>query len=221
MPTPTRPLVLFALATLLSFAAGCSSPPEPEHQHETTVAPADLPPVMAGTETFAGGKIIVKVTLAMPGYYHGKDGDQPGSSGSGSGRHGGGGGGGGGRHHGGGDAPPPGAGGDGSSDDSQQHIFSGSNLPPAQLILSLQNTSATDDVKCEVVDFNSYLGDFAVFPGRYHLAAGQTAASEAMTSRLGVQGAEIPVTVALRIGDQTESKVVTLRQLNPPADPAK
>jgi hypothetical protein len=220
MPTPARPrcLVLFSLAATLALAASCSSPPEPEHAAQPTVT-ADLPPIMAGTENFAGGKIIVKVTLAMPGNYHaGKEGGLPGGGQGGSSRHSGSGGG---RHHGGdqagADAPPSGD----SSDDGYRPSLTGSTLPPAQIKLYLQNTSVTEDVKCEVVDFNSTLGNFAVFPSRYQIEAGQSATSEVMTSRLGVEGGEIPIMVALRIGDHTESKVVTLRLLNPPPEAAK
>jgi hypothetical protein len=203
------------LAALLSLAAGCSSPRENDRP-PPLAAMTDLPPVMAGTDNFAGGKILVKVTLAMPGNFHaGKDGDQPGGSGgpSGSGHHGGGGG----RHRdqGGADLPP----GSNTADDGP-HLM-GSNLPPAQLKLFLQNTSATEEVKCEVTDFNSYLGNFAVYPSRYQIEAGQSVSSETMTSRLGVEGGEIPLTVALRIGDHTESKVITLRMIPPPADAAK
>ena len=102
----------------------------------------------------------------------------------------------------------------------------GSNLPAAQLKLYLQNTSTTEAVACEVVDFNSALGNFAVFPSQYQLAAGQSAVSEMMTSRLGVDSDEIAVTVALRFGDHVEKKIVILHLLpppgkNPPAGPGK
>lgn len=96
----------------------------------------------------------------------------------------------------------------------------GSTLPPAQLKLHLKNNSATDAVSCEVADFNSALGNFAVFPSTYQLAAGQSAISETMTSRLGVESTEIPVTVALRIQGKVEKKVITLHQIQPLAEPA-
>jgi hypothetical protein len=89
--------------------------------------------------------------------------------------------------------------------------------------LHLQNNSATEAVSCEVEDFNSTLGNFAVFPSTYQLGAGQSATSETMTSRLGVESSEIPVTVALRIQGKVEKKVITLHQIPPvgkPADPA-
>lgn len=212
--TCRRVAVAISLVALLSLA-GCSSSNETDRPTPPVAETRDLPPTMAGTENFADGKITVKVTLALPGYYHGgKEADQP----DGSSHHGGGGGG---RHHGGqggGDAPSTPAG--ESSDDAGPHL-SGSNLPPAQLKISLQNNSANESAKCEVTDFNSSLGDFAVFPSRYEIEAGQSASSEAMTSRLGVEGSEIAVTVGLQVDGHSESKVVTLRLLKPAEEPAK
>jgi len=88
--------------------------------------------------------------------------------------------------------------------------------PKAGSKLHFTNTSATETVSCEVLDFKSALGDFAVFPAKYQVAAGTSAASEIMTSQLGLASAEIPVTVVLRIGDHKETKVVMVRQLPKP-----
>ncbi len=211
MPTPVRPhvcLILSSAALLLALSAGCSS--EAERPAPPLAANVELTPIMVGTETFADGRITAKVTLAMPSNYHGgKEGSGPGGPGTGHQR----------IHHrgdqAGADAPPA------PSEDNAPPRLVGSTLPPAQLKLYLLNNSTSDAVKCEVTDFNSYLGNFAVYPSRYQVEAGQTAASEIMTSRLGVEGGEISVTVGLRVGDHTEHKVVTLRLLNPPADAAK
>ncbi|MEO6992634.1 MAG: hypothetical protein ABI273_03295, partial [Lacunisphaera sp.] len=140
----------------------------------------------------------------------------------GGGRHGGGMGGGGGM---GSEGGYPGVDGSGESghqgdDDAPRPVVTGSTLPPAQLKLHLKNTSATEAVSCEVEDFNSALGNFAVFPSTYQLAAGQSAISETMTSRLGVEGTEIPVTVALSIQGKVEKKVITLRLIPSPTKPA-
>jgi hypothetical protein len=204
--------------------SSCSSNSDsPSDRPDPTLAVRDYPPVMAGDENFADGKIAVQITLAMPSAFRGDDKSGSHSGGSGQGRHGGGGGGGG--HHrgggggmGGGGPPPEGA--SASGDDTARPAQLGSTLPPAQLKLHLKNTSGTESIACEVIDFNSSLGDFAVFPGKYQLAAGESADSESMTSRLGVEGAEIPVTVALRIKDHVEKKVITLHQLPPPPPPA-
>ena len=98
-------------------------------------------------------------------------------------------------------------------DDHPRAAVMGSTLPPAQLKLHLRNTSASDAVACEVVDFSSTLGNFAVFPSTYKLEAGQSAVSETMTSRLGVEGSEIPMTVAVRTNGQVEKKVIMVRLL--------
>ena len=210
MPTPVRPHVCLLLASaslVFALVTGCSS--EADRPAPPLAADVELTPIMAGTETFADGHILVKVTLAMPSNYHaGKEGSGPGGPGAGHQK----------IHHRGeqAGADTPAA----PSEDNAPPRVVGSTLPPAQLKLYLQNSSA-DAVKCEVTDFNSYLGNFAVYPSRYQIEAGQTVASEIMTSRLGVEGREIPVTVGLRVGDHTERKIVTLRALDPSPDAAK
>lgn len=217
-PAPSRFIALISACVWLALVAGCSSDPRPENR-DASVAVPDYPPVMAGTENFGDGTLVVQVTLGLPSSFRpgDKEGQRAGGSHSGhrsGNRHGGGMGAGG---------PPSGTeSGEGPSEGSPEAgpRLTGSTLPPAQIKLHLQNKSATDAVNCEVVDFNSALGNFAVFPDRYQLAAGQSAISETMTSRLGVEGAEIPVTVALRVRDHVERKVITLRLLPAPAKPA-
>ena len=231
MPNPIR--IRLAVATsfalCLVFAAGCSSDSHPERPENAAIVVPDYPPTMTGSEAFANGKIVVEVSLGMPTNFHaGKDGGQGGSGG----HHGSGGGGhhGGGRHGGGGmgNGGYPGVEGSGENDsggssdeDTPRPVVVGSTLPPAQLKLHLKNTSATEAVSCEVTDFNSNLGNFAVFPSTYQLAAGQSATSETMTSRMGVASDDIPVTVALRIHGQVESKVITLHLIPVPAKSAE
>ena len=214
-PVRFRFLAIISASVWLALAAGCSSDPRPENRDGPVGAIPDYPPVMAGTENFADGKIAVQVTLALPPSFRPGDKGARRGGGTRSGR----------RHppEGGGMGPggPPGGmeGGEGPSEGGMGAgpRVTGSTLPPAQLKLHLQNTSATDAVDCEVVDFNSSLGNFAVFPSRYQIAASQSAISETMTSRLGVEGDEIPVTVALRIRDHVEKKVITLHLLPLPA----
>jgi len=208
MPTPVRPFVCLLLSSVaLALAAGCSS--EADRPAPPLAANVELAPIMAGTETFADGRITVKVTLAMPSNYHaGKEGSGPGGPGSGVQK----------IHHrgeqAGADAPRP------PSEDNAPPRVVGSTLPPAQLKLYLSGSSA-EVIKCEVTDFNSYLGNFAVYPSRYQIEPGQTVASEIMTSRLGVEGREIPLTVGVRVGDHTERKIVTLQALDSSPDAVK
>ncbi len=221
-------VVSSSFAMCLAFVAGCSSDSHPGRPENAAIVVPDYPPAMTGTENFADGKIAVEVTLGLPTHFHpGKDGEHEGSNGGAGGQHSGGHRGGG-RHGGGmgGEGGYPGVEGSGESghqggdDDAPRPIVTGSTLPPAQLKLHLKNTSATEAVSCEVEDFNSALGNFAVFPSTYQLAAGQSETSETMTSRLGVAGTEIPVTVSLRIQGKVEKKVITLHLIPPPVKPA-
>lgn len=122
----------------------------------------------------------------------------------------------------GGDGPPAGE----SDDDTPRPRMVGSTLPPAQLKIHFKNTTSGESISCEVADFSSSLGNFAVYPSNYKLEAGQSANSETMTSRLGVEGSAIPITVGIRVGNgEVERKVVTLRLIaeagkTEPATPA-
>ena len=209
-----------SIGLCLALVAGCSS--DTERPAKMPAVIPEYPTVMSGTGNFADGKVVVEVTLGLPTDFRpGKEGGKSGGSGadggSHSGHHGGG------RHSGGtgGSGYPGGSDGAGASgDDSSRPALMGSTLPPAQLKLHLRNTSSADAVACEVVDFNSSLGNFAVFPSRYQIEAGQSATSEMMTSRLGVEGSDIPVTVALRIHDQVERQVIALHLLPVSDQPA-
>lgn len=206
-----RWLALFSLGTWLALTVGCSSDSRPQRPPCPPAVITDYPPVMAGTENFAEGKILVEVTLAMPSTFRPGSGDSKrGDSASRPGRHGRG-------RHGSGMSPDGPLGEDDAPDREEgerpQATIRGSTLPAAQLKIRLKNTAAADPVAVEVTDFNSSLGNFAVFPSKYQIGAGQSVSSETMTSRLGVQGSEIPVTVALRFNGQVEKKVILLRLL--------
>ena len=169
MPNPTRIslVVSTSFALCVAFAAGCSSDSHPERPENTAIVVPDYPPTMTGRDNFANGKLLVEVSLGMPTNFHaGKEG----KAGGGGGNHGGGGGGHhGGGHHGGGGMGSggyPGVDGSGESDsggssdeDTPRPVVMGSTLPPAQLKLHLENTSATEALSCEVMDFNSNLGN--------------------------------------------------------------
>ncbi len=217
MPTDFRvrffASLVFSLG--LAFSAGCSSDSRSDDPARLNATPPIYPPSMAGSENFAEGNLAVRVTLGLStGERHGKERGERNSSESGATHHGGGG-----HHHGGMGSGSEGPAPESSGYSNDRPVAMSSNLPPAQLKIELQNTSATDPISCEVVDFKSALGDFAVFPSRYQIEPGQTAASEIMTSRLGVEGSDIPVTVELRIRGRVEKKVIILHLIPKPDQP--
>jgi hypothetical protein len=87
-------------------------------------------------------------------------------------------------------------------------------MPPAMLRLHLTNTTA-GTVVVEVREVNSELGNFAVRPDKLTMAPGESAAPDPMQSLLGLDTYSLPVTITLRTGGQTETKVLTLRQVEP------
>jgi len=223
--------VLFPSGLLLAFA-GCSS--DSDRPDMPLRAIPDYPTTMAGSESFADGRLTAQVTFGQS-TGRGSRPENGGSDNPGS-PHSDGGSGGGGHHHGGGGMGGMGGGGmgGGMGGGSRPEGMGGDNSPSGnaaprrgglaggpgiQIKLHLTNTSATDAISCEVLDFKSSLGDFAVFPAKYQLAAGQAAVSETMTSQLGLTSAEIPVTVDLLIGNHRETKVVMVRLL--PQEPEK
>lgn len=113
-----------------------------------------------------------------------------------------------------GGGPPPGGMRGGGQEIARSSIRA-SNLPPLQLHLTLTNPGPAE-LTVEVLDFNSALGNFVVQPDRLVVPPGGTVEAEPMTSRLGIPGDEIPVTVRLRTGDRTEQQVLTLKQPEPP-----
>lgn len=96
-------------------------------------------------------------------------------------------------------------------------------MPPAMMRMRLDNRSAAT-VIVQIREVNSSLGNFAVHPDEITLGPGQSLEVDPMTSLLGVDTFSLPVTVSLRAGGQTETKVITLRPIkpgpeNPPAPP--
>lgn len=87
-------------------------------------------------------------------------------------------------------------------------------MPPASMRMRLDNRSAAT-VVVQVRDVNSSLGNFAVHPDEITLGPGQSLEVEPMTSLLGVDTFVLPVTVSLRVGGQTETKVITLHPIKP------
>lgn len=89
-------------------------------------------------------------------------------------------------------------------------------MPPALLRLRLENPGGAT-VVVQIRDINSELGDFAPRPDTVTLESGQSVELEPMQSLLGLQSYALPVTITLRAAGQTESKVLTLRPVQPAA----
>jgi len=199
-----------SLLLTLSFLAyaGCESGPD---RHAMEEARRSVPP-MAANGTFFDGQIGAQLTLgsglpdnAQPG---GKEGSAAGGKWSGGGsrvR---------GSHRGGGGEEEAGPSGGGGSDEPHSNLVD-SPMPPALLRLRLVNTSAVPLV-VEIRDLNSELGDFAVRPDTFTLAPGESGSPDGMQSLLGLDTLALPVTVTLRAGGKTETKVLTLRPVAPP-----
>lgn len=86
----------------------------------------------------------------------------------------------------------------------------GSNEAPVTLIVSFQNTGS-ETITLAIRDVTSPLGNFVPQPRQLILNPGQTLDLEPMISRLGVISAEIPLTLALKLGDKKEFQVIVLR----------
>lgn len=87
-------------------------------------------------------------------------------------------------------------------------------MPPALLRVRLENPSAAT-VIVQIREVNSELGNFAIRPDTVTIAPGQAVEVEPMQSLLGVDSYSLPVTITLRAGGLTESKVLTLRPVAP------
>jgi len=87
---------------------------------------------------------------------------------------------------------------------------------PVQLRLRLTN-HGPEPVEVEVTDFDSRVGNFVVQPRRIVVGAGESVETDPMTSELGVDAAEIPVSVGLRINGELQKQTVVLRVKPSPA----
>ena len=204
---------LLPCAALLAFGAvlvgGCSSRPD---RHAMMEEARHAIPPMTGQESYFDGRVVASMTLGV-----GDPGGMPGPGDSGGERHAGGRhGGGGGRHGGmGGGERGGGEGESGEGEIAQQAHHNESIMPAVMLHLRLQNKSR-DPIVVEVRDLNSELGDFAVRPDTFTIQPGQTVEPDGMQSLLGVDTFSLPVNLALRTGDKTEAKVLTLKLVAPP-----
>jgi hypothetical protein len=94
-----------------------------------------------------------------------------------------------------------------------------SQMPPALLRMQLENTGGATMV-VEIKDMNSDLGNFAIRPDTVTLKPGEAVEVEPMQSLLGVDSYAIPVTITLRAAGQTQTRILTLRPVLPPAGTA-
>ena len=88
----------------------------------------------------------------------------------------------------------------------------GSPLPPVTLRLALSNPTP-QPIEVDISEVNSDLGNFAVQPEKLTIPAGKSAEPYPMNSQLGLIGDNFPVKVSLRIGDKTESQIITVKSL--------
>lgn len=216
MKSPRLPLRASVCAAVTLLFAACESRPD---RHEMMEEARHSVPPMAANDAFFDGAIIAHLTLGSDmGAGSGADSDSDkaggrGGSVGGGGRHGGGRGGGG---MGGGSGRGMRQSGDagGGAPAASMHR---SAMPPAMLRLRLENTT-TATVEVEVRDMNSELGDFAVRPDKLTIMPGQSDEPDPMESLLGVDTYNLPVTITLRFGGRTETKVLTLQLLKPAPD---
>jgi hypothetical protein len=94
----------------------------------------------------------------------------------------------------------------------------GSPMPPVTVRLKLANLSQ-DTVTVDILELNSDLGNFAVEPELLAMAPQQIAEPDPMISQLGVTADSIPVKVTLRLAGKTETQVIAVKSLAPPAAP--
>jgi hypothetical protein len=88
----------------------------------------------------------------------------------------------------------------------------GSPLPPVTLRLALSN-STPQPIDVDISEVNSDLGNFAVQPEKLTVPAGKSAEPYPMNSQLGLIGDNFPVKVSLRVGDKTESQIISVKSL--------
>lgn len=93
-----------------------------------------------------------------------------------------------------------------------------SKQPPVRLQLRLTN-HGSESAEVEVLEFNSPLGNFVVLPKKITLAPGAASTAEPMTSRLGLGGTSIPLTIRLRHQGKTEQQEMILEKSAPAPAP--
>lgn len=92
----------------------------------------------------------------------------------------------------------------------------GSPMPPVTLNVMFENRG-TAPIEIVPTEVSSDLGNFAVRPPKLTLAPGEAGALDPMVSQLGVMSDEIPVTLSIRQGGKTETKVILVKNILAPA----
>jgi hypothetical protein len=222
------------LVFAVGLLAGCSSNDEfrPIRQTGARQSARALPvPELAGDGKFFDGQIETEVQLGRapfaPRVSANSDADAGAGRGAGPGGFRGGFGGGrrGGRGMGRGMGGAPAGGGDtgdageGPNRPGTAGVARSSQEPPIRFQLRVTNHGA-EPAEVEVTDFDSTLGNFVVQPRKLTLAPGESVEVDPMTSRLGVPGGEMPVTVGVRVNGKTEKETITLKAKDPAAPAA-
>jgi hypothetical protein len=88
----------------------------------------------------------------------------------------------------------------------------GSPMPPVTLHVTFENKGASP-IEIEPTEVNSDLGNFAARPKKLTIAPGEKASLDPMVSQLGVTSDEIPLTVSVRAGGKSETKVVLVKNI--------
>lgn len=231
-PAPTRRWRALAAALgVLGLLGACQNRPPADPMAEAA-ATGERPVAMTGGGTLLGGKIAASVSVSR-GFDRGNNrGAKGGAGADGAGGAGGSGGHGGkrSRHAADLDASAGGleeenfAGFESATESEQKEMYAsmvrmaqarraaGSPMPPVSIHLRLENkTDAPQDV--EVLEASSELGNFAVRPGHLVIAPHEVGTFDPMVSQLGVTSDDIPLTLTLRLGQERDSQVITVRTL--------
>ena len=191
LPLPVR-VGFFAL---MLFTGACSTPPSPEDRSHRAFPPVSL----AGESHFFGQKLAVTATLRnteRPRIER-----QPGEAQD--------------RRRGGGGGGPRRMMHD-NNDQPAGLRLRAARGPTLTLKLTLANTS-NEPLTVVVRDVKSELGNFAARPERVTLAPQESVELDPMFPLADSVVGDIPLTVALRSAEQTESQTVMLRPTRAPA----
>lgn len=102
----------------------------------------------------------------------------------------------------------------GSEMEAPRQLNHDTEMPPAMMRMRIDNKTEAVIV-VQIREVKSDLGNFAVHPEEVTLDPGKSVEVEPMVSMLGVESFSLPVSVTLRAGGQTESKIITLHIVPP------
>jgi hypothetical protein len=222
---PINPAAVAVLAvgfTLATTSCGSGGAPPRDLMAEEVRAdtPGERPIAMRGEGTFLDGKLATFVTVSR-GFDRGINGPEGGGRGAKAGERGGG------RRRR-VDASENYPVSFGDSEEEQKEAMEeyirqvkavrarGSPMPPVTLRVLFENRGTTP-LEVEVTTVDSELGNFAVRPDKFTVAAGEKFTLEPMISQLGVTSDEIPLKLELRAGGKRESQVVQVKNVLAPS----